>query len=67
MLAYSNSYNSPFIQGNEDSLEGAIAVQPLVSQIQGFDNYFTKLTLEHSAVNPWFDEFWEKHFKYTFS
>jgi hypothetical protein len=44
-------------------LEGAIAIQPLVSHIRGFDEYFTSLTPEHGSINPWFEEFWERYFK----
>ncbi|XP_035705596.1 metabotropic glutamate receptor 3 isoform X2 [Folsomia candida] len=49
--------------GKEDILEGAIAIQPLVSHIRGFDDYFTGLTPEHTSLNPWWSEFWGKYFK----
>ncbi|XP_076662884.1 metabotropic glutamate receptor 6 isoform X2 [Andrena cerasifolii] len=42
-------------------LEGALAVQPLYTPLSGFDQYFTGLTLDHEAVNPWFREFWRKY------
>ena len=48
-------------------MEGAIAVQPLVSRLDGFDEYFTSLRVpEHSKINPWFEEFWEQNFGYVF-
>ncbi|CAL8138068.1 unnamed protein product [Orchesella dallaii] len=53
------------VMGKEETLEGAIAIQPLVSSIEGFDEYFMSRTLEHSKVNPWFSEFWEHHFECT--
>ncbi|XP_046477673.1 metabotropic glutamate receptor 6 isoform X1 [Neodiprion pinetum] len=42
-------------------LEGALAVQPLSGRMSGFDEYFTDLTLDHKALNPWFSEFWEEY------
>ena len=44
-------------------MEGALAIQPLVSELKGFDEYFTSLDLNHTAVNPWFEEFWEEEFR----
>ena len=51
------------LQGQESIVEGAIAVQPLVSRLGGFDEYFKSLRVsEHSKINPWFKEFWEQNF-----
>ncbi|XP_076754284.1 metabotropic glutamate receptor 6 [Xylocopa sonorina] len=44
-----------------NALEGALAVQPLYARLSGFDEYFTRLTLEHERVNPWFGEFWQAY------
>ena len=42
-------------------LEGALAVQPLYAPLSGFDEYFTKLRLDHERNNPWFREFWRTY------
>lgn len=39
--------------------EGAIAIQPLVKNMPGFDEYFASLTPENNARNPWFPEYWQ--------
>lgn len=44
-------------------MEGAITVQPLAYEVQGFKDYFLKLTPENNHRNPWFIEFWEQHFQ----
>ncbi|XP_071805460.1 metabotropic glutamate receptor 2-like [Asterias amurensis] len=49
--------------GNEDVIEGAITIQPMSTQIPAFDDYFTSLNPQTNNRNPWFKEFWEKHFK----
>ncbi|PSN47267.1 Metabotropic glutamate receptor 8 [Blattella germanica] len=41
---------------DESVLEGALAVQPLSRNLVGFDDYFKTLTLDHSDMNPWFNE-----------
>ncbi|XP_076162365.1 metabotropic glutamate receptor 4 [Ptiloglossa arizonensis] len=41
--------------------EGALAVQPLYAPLAGFDEYFTNLSLDHEAVDPWFGEFWRAY------
>ncbi|CAL7952540.1 unnamed protein product [Xylocopa violacea] len=46
-----------------NALEGALAVQPLYARLSGFDEYFTRLTVEHERVNPWFGEFWRAYHK----
>uniref|UniRef100_A0A1I8HIK2 G_PROTEIN_RECEP_F3_4 domain-containing protein n=1 Tax=Macrostomum lignano TaxID=282301 RepID=A0A1I8HIK2_9PLAT len=33
----------------------------------GFDDYFKSLSLDHRALNPWWEEFWESHFKCSLS
>nr|XP_006820149.1 PREDICTED: metabotropic glutamate receptor 8-like [Saccoglossus kowalevskii] len=53
----------PAEQGKESILEGAITVQPLAEPIQGFDDYFLGLDPNDNERNPWFQEFWETHFK----
>lgn len=42
-------------------LEGALAVQPLSRHLNGFDDYFTNLTLSHAEINPWFQELWQEY------
>jgi metabotropic X receptor len=44
-------------------VEGAITVQPLVRQLKGFDDYFTKLKPSKDGRNPWFTQYWQDHFK----
>lgn len=50
------------VGNQEDVVEGAITVSPLVRNLDGFQEYFTNLTPETNRVNPWFPEFWEEHF-----
>ncbi|XP_071451567.1 metabotropic glutamate receptor 3-like [Hetaerina americana] len=57
-------YQEPPAKWIDSVLEGSLAVQPLVRPLDGFDEYFTSLTPEeHSAVNPWFPEFWQEMFR----
>lgn len=50
-------------KGLETVVEGAITVQPLVRQLDGFDDYFrNKLRPSRNGRNPWFNEFWQKYF-----
>ncbi|KAG1685964.1 Metabotropic glutamate receptor 3 [Nymphon striatum] len=51
------------VERNEDVIEGAISVQPLVRPIQGFSEYLTNLNDKNNKANPWFAEFWEEYFK----
>ncbi|XP_068084328.1 metabotropic glutamate receptor 3 [Anabrus simplex] len=46
--------------GEEQVLEGALAIQPLARTLSGFDEYFNSLTLDHAEVNPWFREYWKE-------
>ncbi|XP_068186521.1 metabotropic glutamate receptor 7-like [Antennarius striatus] len=46
----------------EDAAVGAITILPKRSSIEGFDEYFTALTLENNRRNVWFAEFWEENF-----
>ena len=49
--------------GHETVVEGAITVQPLVRQLDGFSAYFTALKPNRTELNPWFAEYWQQHFK----
>ncbi|XP_054165125.1 metabotropic glutamate receptor 3-like, partial [Oppia nitens] len=52
------------VKNLEHVVEGAITVTPLVRPIDGFTEYFTNLTPNNNnQLNPWFNEFWEEHFK----
>lgn len=54
------------VEGFENEAEGAITVRLRTVQDKGFLEYFRNLSPEkHSNVNPWFNEFWEKHFNCT--
>nr|CAD7426273.1 unnamed protein product [Timema monikensis] len=58
------SQHSPDDEHLEESvLEGALAIQPLVQKLIGFDEYFKSLTLDHEKDNPWFREYWREYFK----
>nr|CAD7409776.1 unnamed protein product [Timema poppensis] len=58
------SQHSPDDEHLEESvLEGALAIQPLVQKLIGFDEYFKSLTLDHEKENPWFREYWREYFK----
>ncbi|KAL8614715.1 hypothetical protein ACOMHN_066452 [Nucella lapillus] len=43
-------------------VEGAITVQPLAEEVEGFKDYFLNLRPGHNTRNPWFVEYWEQHF-----
>lgn len=49
--------------GYEEEILGTVSVQPSASPIQGFKEYFEKLTVESNTRNPWFYEMWEHTFK----
>ncbi|XP_066967578.1 metabotropic glutamate receptor 2-like [Macrobrachium rosenbergii] len=49
--------------GNEPEVEGTLSVQPQANPVDGFDNYFSGLTVQSNKRNPWFIEYWEDHFK----
>lgn len=54
----SNDLESHFV------LEGALAMQPLASHLEGFDEYFTSLNVDaHEKINPWFREYWDAFFR----
>ncbi|XP_067659268.1 metabotropic glutamate receptor 8-like [Haliotis asinina] len=50
-------------RGKEDQVEGAITVQPLASEVEGFREYFRNLRPQTNLRNPWFIEYWEEYFK----
>ncbi|XP_070208066.1 metabotropic glutamate receptor 3-like [Littorina saxatilis] len=49
-------------KGKEEAVEGAITVQPLAEEVQGFRDYFLSLRPATNTRNPWFIEYWEQHF-----
>ncbi|XP_054267413.1 metabotropic glutamate receptor 4-like [Macrosteles quadrilineatus] len=52
---------------SHEVLEGALAIQPLASHLEGFDEYLAGLTVEnHEKVNPWFKEYLEAFFHCSF-
>ncbi|ELU03139.1 hypothetical protein CAPTEDRAFT_198326 [Capitella teleta] len=51
------------VNGQEWAAEGTITILPTRNVLTEFDDYFTKLTPENNSRNPWFDEFWESHFR----
>ncbi|KAM8755166.1 metabotropic glutamate receptor 7-like isoform X1 [Acanthopagrus latus] len=53
--------SSPIHQLEEVAV-GAVTILPKRSSIEGFDEYFTALTLENNRRNVWFAEFWEENF-----
>uniref|UniRef100_A0A1I8IY49 G_PROTEIN_RECEP_F3_4 domain-containing protein n=1 Tax=Macrostomum lignano TaxID=282301 RepID=A0A1I8IY49_9PLAT len=55
------------LAGVEDIAEGAISLLPERRPVVGFDDYFKSLSLDHRALNPWWEEFWESHFKCSLS
>ncbi|XP_063988055.1 metabotropic glutamate receptor 6-like [Diachasmimorpha longicaudata] len=65
--AWSNTNHREFLnpwnrsKDEEMVLEGALAVQPLSRHLEGFDDYFKNLSLNHEKINPWFREFWENY------
>nr|CAD7204939.1 unnamed protein product [Timema douglasi] len=63
-FAYHNHVSATVLEHLEESvLEGALAIQPLVQKLIGFDEYFKSLTLDHEKENPWFREYWREYFK----
>eukprot|EP00058_Branchiostoma_floridae_P028593 XP_002614084.1 hypothetical protein BRAFLDRAFT_67330 [Branchiostoma floridae] len=57
-----SSRQSP-AQGQEDELEGAITIQPMAQEIDGFDEYFASLNPATHRRDPWLTELWEEHFQ----
>ncbi|KAI8489782.1 hypothetical protein Bbelb_324120 [Branchiostoma belcheri] len=57
-----SSRQSP-AQGQEDELEGAITIQPMAQEIEGFDEYFASLNPATHRRDPWLTELWEEHFQ----
>ncbi|CAG9859138.1 unnamed protein product [Phyllotreta striolata] len=49
-------------EGNEAEVEGTLSVQPQAGEVAGFKEYFLGLNVENNTRNPWFIEFWERHF-----
>ena len=59
---YWGTQQSP-VEGLEDAAEGAITISLKGGKSDEFKKYFNALRpRNHSLVNPWFDQFWEKHF-----
>ncbi|XP_054721404.1 metabotropic glutamate receptor 6-like [Uloborus diversus] len=56
------SARSLVFEGNEDQVEGTLSVQPQAHPVDGFDDYFKRLTVQNNQRNPWFTEFWEHFF-----
>ncbi|KAK3741103.1 hypothetical protein QZH41_013926, partial [Actinostola sp. cb2023] len=55
------------VEGHEEEAEGAITISLKSVESKGFRDYFINLNpIEHSSVNPWFNEFWEKQFNCSF-
>ncbi|KAJ1522930.1 hypothetical protein ONE63_002069 [Megalurothrips usitatus] len=44
-------------------LEGSMCVHPISRPLDGFNDYFMGLRLDHERVNPWWRELWWSHFK----
>ena len=51
------------VHGLENVVEGTISVTPLSYKLNKFLGYFEKLKPEMHHKNPWFDEFWQLHFR----
>ncbi|XP_027196732.2 metabotropic glutamate receptor 2-like isoform X2 [Dermatophagoides pteronyssinus] len=55
------------VHGLEPVVEGTISVTPLHYPLGGFADYFRSLRpdfpAERNRLNPWFREFWERHFR----
>ena len=47
-------------------MEGAITVQPLFHNLDGFDTYFKALRPDTNVRNPWFSEYWQEFFRSVF-
>ena len=44
-------------------VEGAVSVQPLAYEVEGFKEYFLHLHPSTNTRNPWFQEYWEQMFR----
>lgn len=49
-----------------DQVEGAVTVQPLAYEVNGFKEYFLNLRPTTNVRNPWFIEYWEQNFQCKF-
>ncbi|XP_022786363.1 metabotropic glutamate receptor 3-like isoform X2 [Stylophora pistillata] len=56
------------VEGLEDVADGAITIefQTFKTQLEPFYDYFSKLNPWNNSRNPWFKEYWEKHFNCKF-
>ncbi|XP_064475953.1 metabotropic glutamate receptor 1-like [Ornithodoros turicata] len=54
-------------QGLEKEAAGSIVVRVHATVLPNFDSYFTALNPDNNIRNPWFVEFWETHFRCSFT
>lgn len=54
--------NVVWLKGLEDTAANVITISPKSVQVKSFEEYFMKLHPKTNTRNPWFTEYWEKHF-----
>jgi hypothetical protein len=54
-------------RGDENVLEGSLAVQPLSRNLAGFDTYFKSLGPSHGSLNPWFEDAMKEYCRKQYS
>lgn len=54
--------NVLWLKGLEEVALNTITVSPKTVELKAFDEHFYKLHPKENNRNPWFNEFWERHF-----
>lgn len=54
--------NMLWLKGLEDVAENTITVTPRTVELKAFSDHFYHLKPNTNTSNPWFNEFWERHF-----
>ena len=56
-----------WLKGLEDIAVNTITVSPKAVELTAFKNHFYQLKPQNNSRNPWFREFWERHFNCSIS
>ncbi|XP_051954903.1 metabotropic glutamate receptor 1-like isoform X1 [Xyrauchen texanus] len=51
------------VEGYEQEADGGITMKLQTEEVQSFNDYFLKLSLDTNTRNPWFAEFWQYRFQ----
>lgn len=59
--------NMLWLKGLEDVALNTITVSPKAVELTAFSDHFYQLKPKNNTQNPWFQEFWERHFNCSIS